>query len=316
MTSTVAAIRGLCGALAFYADRLDLLRAKTSNGQLHIDGATYLADEGGYGAISPWYRVIDPIYAELDAHVRRADRALCEAVFADPDILAIEAKLHRIRACYEFDKEFDQARAILESDDPGTTLAELVAEQAYWALAPGTRETLSEAGSIAVVGSGPLPLTALAIAASIGSPVTCIERDHAASALGRKMIEASGHGDLIDTVEAGVDDVEDLSRHGAVICAVLLGVSMSGKPSVPKAGIIERIVARSGPGTLTVLRDPFGLGRLFYPPADLDSEPALEIERHDPETGPDLPYRSSFLLIRRALAAEDHARSSAASIHS
>ena len=315
MKSTVAAIRDLCGVLSFYADRLDQLRAHAGNGP-SIDGATYLADQGGYGTVNPWYRVIDPIYAELDAHVRRADQGLCEEVFADPQILAGEAKLHQIRACYEFDKEFDQARAILNSDSPGAALADLVADQAYWALSPAVRETLADASSIAVVGSGPLPLTALAIAATVGARVTCIERDHDACILGRQMIETSAHADLIETLEAGVDQVETLKHHDAVICAVLLGVSMDNDRAMPKADIIEQIVARARPDALTVLRDPFGLGRLFYPSADLGSSPRLDVERLDPETGPDLPYRSSFLLIRRAQAAEDHARPSAASLYS
>ena len=311
MSETIAPIKELCGALVFYANRLDRLRPREEPGPADVTGATYLSADCGYATTSPWYRVIEPIYAELDTFVRRGGAAQCAEVFADPWILANEPKLHRMRACYEFDKEFDEARAIVDGDDPAATLSSMVSEQSYWAMAPAVRDVLTGMRHVAVAGSGPLPLTALAIASGTGARVTCIERDGAAYRLGRRLIEISGHAGMVDTVKAGVPDTELLSTCDAVVGAVLLGVSHDDVPSMPKHEIIDQVLSRAKPGALLVMRDPYGLGRLFYPAADVAASPGLEVERIDPETGPDRPYMSSFLFVRRTEPVEAYARSSA-----
>ncbi|MGI9413545.1 MAG: nicotianamine synthase family protein [Hyphomicrobiales bacterium] len=311
MSDTVAPIRELCGALVFYANRLGRLRRRVEPVRADVTGATYLSADCEYATTSPWYRVIEPIYAELDTFVRRGDAAQCAEVFADSWILANEPKLHRMRACYEFDKEFDEARAILDGDDPAATLSLMVSEQAYWAMAPAVRDVLMGMRHVAVAGSGPLPLTALAIAAGTGARVTCIERDGAACRLARRLIEISGHAGMVDAVETAIADTGLLTTCDAVVGAVLLGVSHDAAPTMPKREIIDQVLSRAKPGALLVMRDPYRLGRLFYPPADVAASPGLEVERIDPETGPDQPYMSSFLFVRRTEPVEAHARSSA-----
>ncbi|MDJ0949994.1 MAG: nicotianamine synthase family protein [Alphaproteobacteria bacterium] len=295
-------IRELCGVLAFYADRLHLMRNPDGSAEASAYGANYLSDHletAPYGGISPWYRVVEPIYAELDGHMQRADQALCDQVFADRAILAAEPKLHRIRACYEFDKEIEQARALLQGGDVGRTLAQMVEQQLFWTLVPAVADALAGCKSIAVFGSGPLPITALTMASALDSDLTCIEREATAFALGSKLIEQSRWADQIRNVAKSVDEVTDLGRYDAVVGTVLLGVSMKDNQHQPKDALIAHVLERMRPGAPLILRDPFDLGRLFYPPANLAASDALELARFDPESGPGLTYRSSFLILRK-----------------
>lgn len=292
-------ISELCGALAFYANRLDGLRAVKATRPGKVNGSTYLVDAASADAISPWYRVVEPIYAELDHYVRGVNDDLCASIFDDPRICDIEPRLHRLRACYELDKEIDEAAAIMDGKDPGAALARMTAQQSYWTLTPAVREVLADCRNVAVIGSGPLPLTSLAVASELGCRVTCIERDPQAFDLGTRLIDMTEYKDLIETVCVDVDEMAVMTNFDAVFGSVLLGVNVDDVDHVAKDEVVSRMMDRADADTPLVLRDPYGLGRLFYPPMDGSRTPSLDIARLDPETGPDLPYRSSFLIIRK-----------------
>jgi len=299
MSGDLADIAELCGALAFYANRLDNLRCLPSTHSGDVNGSTYLVDAADPNVISPWFRVVEPVYAELDGHIRGVKGDLCDRVFDDPQIRDIETRLHRLRACYELDKEILEATAILDGADPGAALARMTKQQSYWTLTPDVREALVDCRNVAVIGSGPLPLTALAVASELGCQVTCIERDPLAFDLGTRLIDMTDQRELIETVCADVDDMSVMTSFDAVLGSVLLGVSVDDSNHAPKHDVVNRMMSRADPNTLLVLRDPFALGRLFYPPMDLARLSALDVVRLDPETGLNLPYRSSFLIIRR-----------------
>ncbi len=299
MSGNLANISELCNALAFYANRLDGLRRGKVSDTPDVNGSTYLVDAATADIISPWYRVVEPIYAELDHFVRGAKGDLCDRVFDDSLIRDIETRLHRLRACYELDKEIDEAAAILNGKDPGAALTRMTGQQAYWTLTPGVREVLADCRNVAVIGSGPLPLTSLAVAAELGCRVTCIERDSLAYDLGTRLIAMTDYKDLIKTVCMDVDEMAVMSDFDAVLGSVLLGVSVDDLDHAAKDKVVLRMMDRADPDTPLVLRDPYGLGRLFYPAMDVAHVPSLDIRRLDPETGPDLPYRSSFLVIRK-----------------
>lgn len=304
----LAAVRELCGVLAFYGGRLEPLRHPDDLADVSVNGSTYLVPGAAYGDISPWYRVIEPVFAELDGFVRGASADFCDAVFEDPVIQAAAPKLHQLRACYEFDTEYEEARALLMERDPARALADMLEQQAHWTRAPKVAEALAGRKRLAVLGSGPLPLTALAFADALSdekgrAEVTCIERDPEAIGIARKLVAVSAQADAVRTVEASVDQETDLSGFDAIIGTVLLGVSLEDDRHAAKAGIIRGLMDRADPGAVLVLRDPYRMGRLFYPAAGLDEIPGLAVTRHDPETGPDTPYSSSYLVVRKKDAA-------------
>lgn len=61
---------------------------------------------------------------------------------------------------------------------------------------------------------------------------------------------------------------------------------------------MAHIVRRMAPETRLIMRDPHDLGRLLYPPVNLNALPDLEVERLVAETGPDQPYRLSIIIGR------------------
>lgn len=314
MTCNLETIRTICRVLVFYADRLGRLRASVEHAQNGPAAATYLSAARGSSDDFPWYRVIEPIYEELDHYLRRTNQADCAALFEDRWILANEAKLHRLRACYEFDKEFDQARAVLRAANPTAAVSELIEDQLFWTLTPELCEMLAGSSRVAVLGSGPLPLTALALASTLGLHVTSIDRDGAAVGMASRLIEISGYGALIDTVEGGIDEIVLREPFDAIIGAVLIGVGVEDDTMVCKGKLVEEILALSRQDIPLAIRDPHALGRLYYPAAGLSRSTGLDIRRFDPETGPGLPYRSSMLLIRNTKPHRDHARSSATTV--
>lgn len=318
MTDAVDDIRRLSGVLAFYADRLDRLRAPRGSAAAIDARSQYLFEdiaEVPYTDISPWYKVVEPIYGELDGHLRAADRTLCDRVFADPEIRSAEPKLHRLRAAYEYDKEADQARALLADRAAGAKLARLADRQSYWTLPPTVGRALAGCRNIAVLGAGPLPLTALAIASAINGRVACVEIDPVGSRLGARVIALSPHAHRIRCIAAGAEDLTDLDNFDAVVATVLLGVSLDGERHGSKAAIVGRILERLPAGAPLILRDPYGLGRLLYPTADLAPAGAFDLTRIDPARDPQQRYRSSFIILHSPGPKHGYAQSGTVRIH-
>lgn len=298
MSGAIGGVIELCRVLAFYADRLDQLR-NGPRSNTSPDNAIYLEASDSYGGVTPWYRIVDPVYAELDTYMRGTESATSNAVFAHPLFPAIEHKLHRIRAAYEFDREMEEARAILASSEPERLLNGMIQSQSYWALPDEIRDRIADSKLIAIAGSGPLPLTGLAIAHQIDAEITCFEKDAAASELARKIVKLSGQGERIKTIGSGIEQVDALEDYDAILGAVLLGVDLGAGPSIPKAAIFNHLFDAMKPGAVAIVRDPFQLGRLFYPALGDGLANTANIERLDPVTGPDTPYRSSFVVIRK-----------------
>lgn len=112
--------------------------------------------------------------------------------------------------------------------------------------------------SVAIVGSGPLPLSAYFLAGP-GVTVEGFDNDAQAVAASRRIIEATG----VDGVRVHhVDGADaDLSGHQVVVLAALVG-------STPheKARILARIRASMAPGAILLARSARGLRTLLYPP--------------------------------------------------
>jgi nicotianamine synthase len=158
---------------------------------------------------------------------------------------------------------------------------------------------LSGRRHVLIAGSGPLPLTALGIASEPGVLVTVVERDAEAFELGRRVIEHSGYGDTIAGIEADLVHLEHLDTYDAIVGTVLLGVGGRNGRRNRKSEVVEHLLARMRSDASLILRDPHGLGRLLYPPLILTASNDIEVTRHVPETGPDVPYRSALVVARR-----------------
>lgn len=124
--------------------------------------------------------------------------------------------------------------------------------------------------TVAVLGCGPLPLSALGYAAALGCPVVGLDRDPAAVALARQVSARVG-APPVRFEEADAADA-DLAGYDAVVLAALVGETPSAK-----AGILRRVAGAMRPGALLLARSARGLRTLLYPPVDVSAMPGFEV---------------------------------------
>ena len=311
MNDPAERILALCRALEACAAGMDELRNEHP-----VHAQPCVADDaplwgGSVGSkvngAAYWFDDIEPVYGELDELIRFAPADLHARVLSDARIRALAPAIHRVRAAYERDKELLQARFLVEADDGPQRLGRIIAEESYWALGDELREALGTSRRILVAGSGPLPITALCIGATLDVHVTCVERDPACHALGERLIAMSGREEHFETVESDILALTSFADYDAIVGVVLLGVGTEGDEASSKARIARHIIAHMTPGTRMVLRNPHGLGRLLYPSLDLGEEPDVDVRRLVPQVGPDHPYRSGLVVAERRAPGADHA---------
>ena len=118
------------------------------------------------------------------------------------------------------------------------------------------RLKLGKGGSIAFVGAGPLPLSAIILQLSTGLRVTCIDVDPEACSLAGELCRKAGLAGLEVRCAAGVQ--HDYARHPVVVVASLVS---------EKTETMRRIRA-TRPSALVALRSVEGLCALLYDPVD------------------------------------------------
>lgn len=308
MSDTLRRIRELCGTLGSYAENLEDLRtdhplgagsASDAGDGAPLWGGTVGARPSKLNGASFWFDGIEPLYAELDELIRYASGDLFKNVFCDQRIRDLAPEIHRVRAAYERDKELVQARNLVDAEDARARLERMIEQEGYWALGEEMRRALDASRHVLVAGSGPLPLTALCIGATLDTRVTCVESDAECHALAMRLIATSGIDAGFECINADILELTAFDDYDAIVGVVLLGVGAAGNEAMDKKAVARHIVDHMSPGTRLVLRDPHGLGILLYPPVDLDASAGLEVTRHVPEVGPDRPYRSGLVIAER-----------------
>jgi len=199
---------------------------------------------------------------------------------------------------YEFDKEIDAAKSILNLEAPAQHLADIMDHQSYWILTEPVLKALKGAKNVAVIGSGPLPLTALGVAEQTDAAVTCFELDKDAFDLGNNIIAHSPQKPNITCLNQLAEGGEVFEKFDAVISAVLLGVDLDSPNHIPKSETLKAFLSAVPDNAPVILRDPFRLGSLFYPAAQTDQLSNVDVNRFDPSAAIGEPYRSSFLILR------------------
>jgi len=312
----VTRVLELCATLSACAKNMDALRAAHPVGAAIASGAhrdaplwggTVGAGASQLNGTSYWFDDIEPVYGELDELIRYATAHLHESILSDERIRTLAPANHRVRAAYERDKELIQARHLVQANDGRTRLKRIIEHETYWALGEELRSAIAGSRRILVAGSGPLPLTALCVAATLDVHVTCVERDAECHDLGRQLIAMSGLDENFESINADILDLAEFDDYDAIVGVVLLGVSTGGDQASTKATIARHIVDQMSPGTRMVLRDPHGLGKLLYPSVDLAPSAGVDVTRHVPETGPSHPYRSGLVVAERRSPGTGHA---------
>lgn len=224
-------------------------------------------------------------------HLRPAPRTnalfgdLVQAVLATPDRQARDVlahpEVHRRRdtirglsARGETALEHAWAEHIVTAPDPRAALAEFPYLDNYHRLTALETRLITHSGgtptAVAVLGSGPLPLSTLGYADALGATVVGLDRDATAVALARQVAARVGSA-AVRFEQADAADV-GLTGYDAVVLAALVGETPSAK-----AGILRQVAGAMRPGALLLARSARGLRTLLYPPVDLGAMPGFEV---------------------------------------
>jgi len=186
-----------------------------------------------------------------------------ECVLADPRVRAIRGELVGRLAIAEGEMErcWSEtlcARASLEAAD----LADFIYWDCYRNLVTAELALLpadlgiGEGQSIAFVGAGPLPLSAILMHLSTGRRVTCIDRDPGACSLACALCRKAGLTGIGIACASGAS--WDYASHPVVFIASL----------VPEKAEVMRCIRRRCPQAVVGLRSAEGLCSLLYDPVD------------------------------------------------
>jgi nicotianamine synthase len=188
-------------------------------------------------------------------------------VLTDPRVAAAAPVLRDLCATGEFRLERAWARRIaaaaaaereLERFPYRRNYAELSAMELHAAAGVSVGVEPSRA---CVLGSGPLPMTALLIARALGIPVDAIDLDTEATALADAVLARVTGGDLVRPLRADATSFPDLDRCDLVVLAALVGLDGTAKRHV-----IRAVSERMRPGAMLIVRGSHRLRELLYPP--------------------------------------------------
>ncbi|MCH8612019.1 nicotianamine synthase family protein [Arsenicicoccus dermatophilus] len=233
---------------------------------------------------------VDALFSELVDMVLTAPPGLFPAVHEGLGPAAVD-DLRELCGRGETRLETAWARRLLEARDPFETLEEFPYLDNYRRLTRLELSALHAAGSrvrsVTMIGSGPLPLTAVVLAMELGITVTVVDRDPHSLAYGHDVIRALGLGRQI-TSHLGDATAGHLPVGGsdAVILAALVGADAEAKAKIMTAtaramAADSHLLVRSAAGMRALLYCPFDLHEEGIPAIGTALTPVLEVHPHD-----------------------------------
>ncbi|MGL4744862.1 MAG: nicotianamine synthase family protein [Dermatophilaceae bacterium] len=192
------------------------------------------------------------------------------AVLADPTVLAMTGRLRSLCAEGEFRLERHWASRVAAAPVPDDELAAFPYLDQYRRLTSLEVHAVGGLGvdagrlrHVCVLGSGPLPLTALFLARSLGARVDAIDIDAEASDLATAVVGRLAHWGEVRVHHGDACDAATVADADLVILAALVGVDEQAKSAV-----IAAVTRRMRTGALLVARGAHRLRTLLYPPVD------------------------------------------------
>lgn len=228
---------------------------------------------------------VDGIFTRLVGLVLSTPAELATTVLADPAVRRLRPHLVELSARAEYELERAWAERIVAAPDPHAELARFPYVDNYRRLArleqdlvvgrarPAARRAGRPVRRVLFVGSGPLPLSSLFLAAGLGVAVDNLDRDPTAVDAARRVAAALGAGN-VRFAPADVLDVADLSAYDLVVLAALVGVD-PGDPGEKRRCLVH-LGRTMAPGALVLARSAHALRTLLYPAVDLPAGPAIE----------------------------------------
>lgn len=209
------------------------------------------------------------LFSQLVALTASGDDTLAARVLADPQIQALTPHLRWLSANGEYALETYWAKRLIDSPQPQPALMDFMFYDNYVDLVRLEYGTLCNLNpqpchTALLVGSGPLPLTALLLSGMYKLAATLLDKDAAALHLS---ITALRHLQPTVTWRAFCTDILNftaLADYDFIHLAALAGVE-----NETKARIIAHLYQGMKPGAFLLLRGADGLRTLLYPPITL-----------------------------------------------
>ncbi|WP_409484807.1 nicotianamine synthase family protein [Arsenicicoccus dermatophilus] len=243
---------------------------------------------------------VNALFSELVDIVLTAPPGLFPAVRAGLGPAAVD-DLRELCGRGETRLETAWAQRLLEASDPFETLEEFPYLDNYRRL---TRLELSalhaagaHVGAVTMIGSGPLPLTAVVLAMELGITVTVVDRDPHSLAYGHDVIRALGLGRRITShLGDATDGHLPVGGSDAVILAALVGVDVPAKADIMAATARamaddSHLLVRSAAGMRALLYCPFDLHQEGIPAIGTALTPVVELHPHDDVVNSVLVFR-------------------------
>lgn len=218
---------------------------------------------------------VDELFDRLVRLVLAVPDACVAEIMRDPAIAVIGARLRELCARGETALETAWAARIATAATPRAELEQFPYLDNYRRLSRMEVGVLASAAttrvrSVAFVGAGPLPLSALFIAGELNVPVDLIDRDPLALDAAGAVAHALGYPDL-RLVEADAANA-DLSRYDIVVLAALVGTGPGEKQR-----ILAHLASAMAPRSILLARSARGLRTVLYPAIDVDAMTAYDV---------------------------------------
>lgn len=213
-------------------------------------------------------------FGELVSVCAHRSEPVSAAVLADPRVGAVTARLRQLCADGEFRLERAWARRIAAAGNGVAELRSFPYLDNYDALVALELQTVIALLAAAdrpaparscILGSGPLPLTALLVARRLGCVVDAVDLDAEATVLARDVLRRLPGGGLVRPRHDDARHFDGIGGADVVLLAALVGLEPAAKRSVASA-----VADRMRPGALLVVRSAYRLRTLLYPPLTAD----------------------------------------------
>jgi nicotianamine synthase len=197
-----------------------------------------------------------------------------EVVLADPRVEAVLPRLRALCADGEYRLERAWARRVSVAPEDLALFPYLDNYQDLTALEVHAVAGLRRGAGVprvCVLGSGPLPLTALLTARTLGGRVDAVDVSGEATELAAAVLERLPGGDLVRVHRADARSSADVEEADVVVLAALVGLD-----AAEKRAVIGAVADRMRSGAVLVVRSAHRLRTLIYPPvtpADLRAAP-------------------------------------------
>lgn len=227
---------------------------------------------------------VNPLFSELVQLCCTTPVALAEAAMTG--VADHAPVLRRLCAAGESELETYWARRIAGASDPHAELASFPYLRNYRDLVRMELAGITAVGGgvprrVAVLGSGPLPLTGLVLAADHGIEVLHVDRDLECLAWGDAVTAALGLAETVHSLHADLERADSsfvLREAGLARCDVVVLAALVGEDAAAKREICGRLARLVGPSTWVLVRSAVHLRTLLYPEVRAEDLAGLRVE--------------------------------------